>query len=87
MATKKTAAPAKAVKAAAPKKTVPAKKCATKKCAPKSAVKTAPKATAKMKGSKYSCVSCGLIVTIDKVCGCVDMCEILCCGAPMKSSK
>lgn len=91
MATKKAAAPTKTMKEAAPKKASPAKKCGTKKCAPKSAVKTAPKPAAKknskVQGSKYACVSCGLIITVDKACGCVDMCEILCCGAPMKTSK
>lgn len=96
MATKKAAAPAKSAKAAAPKKAVakaaPAvKKCGTKKCAPKGAVKTAAKPAAKktagIKSNKYSCKTCGLVVTVDKACGCVEMFEIVCCGAPMKSSK
>ncbi|NLI30338.1 MAG: hypothetical protein GX423_09695 [Nitrospiraceae bacterium] len=96
MATKKAAAPAKPAQAAALKKTVakaaPAvKKCSTKKCAPKGAVKTAvkpaAKATAGVKGNKYSCKTCGLVVTVDKACGCVEMFEIVCCGAPMKASK
>jgi hypothetical protein len=26
-------------------------------------------------------------VTVDKACGCVEMFEIVCCGAPMKASK
>jgi hypothetical protein len=30
---------------------------------------------------------CGLAVTVDEVCGCVDVCDIICCGKPMKPKK
>ncbi len=90
MATKKAAAPAKTVKTP-PKKATAAKKCGTKKCAPKTAAKAPAKLVAKkagtVKGNKYACVTCGLVVTVDKACGCVDVCDILCCGKPMSTTK
>ncbi|HMK42565.1 MAG TPA: hypothetical protein VK445_00325 [Dissulfurispiraceae bacterium] len=85
MATKKTAAPAKAAKAA-PKKAA-AKKCGTKKCAPKPAAKTAAKKRGSAVGSKYSCSTCGLVVAVDTACGCLEMHELTCCGTPMKAKK
>ena len=36
------------------------------------------------KGSRYACRVCGLLVTVDKACGCVDACDIICCGLQMK---
>ena len=57
----------------ATKKAVPAKKTATKK-------KVA-------KGDSYSCEVCGVAVTVDEVCGCTDVCDIVCCGEPMKPKK
>ena len=39
------------------------------------------------KGESYVCGVCGLAVTIDEVCGCVDVCDIICCGEPMKEKK
>jgi hypothetical protein len=36
------------------------------------------------KGDKWVCGQCGLVVTVDEACGCVDMCDIMCCGEPMK---
>jgi hypothetical protein len=47
------------------------------------------KATSKKirKGSKYSCEVCGIGVTVDEVCGCVDVCDIICCGEQMKPRK
>jgi hypothetical protein len=39
------------------------------------------------KGDSYECEVCGLAVTIDETCGCVDVCDILCCGKPMKERK
>ncbi len=50
----------------------------------------AQKATAKKKvakGESYVCGVCGLAVTVDEVCGCVDVCDIICCGQPMKERK
>jgi hypothetical protein len=70
MATKKTVRKRVAKKAPAKKKT---------------ARKAAPRKQKEMKpGAGYSCRVCGLMVTVDKVCGCVDYCDIICCGEQMK---
>jgi hypothetical protein len=56
----------------------------------KKAVKrTTKKASAKKikKGDTYSCGVCGVAVRIDEACGCVDMCDIICCGTQMKPKK
>lgn len=39
------------------------------------------------KGAKFACSVCGVAVRIDEVCGCVDMCDIVCCGRQMKPKK
>ncbi len=39
------------------------------------------------KGAKYQCSVCGIGVSIDEVCGCVDVCDIICCGRQMKPKK
>ena len=39
------------------------------------------------KGDVYKCSVCGLAVRVDEVCGCVDMCDIVCCETPMKARK
>jgi len=39
------------------------------------------------KGDSYVCKVCGLAVSVDEVCGCVDVCDIICCGKPMKERK
>jgi hypothetical protein len=62
---------------------------AVKKAAKKAPAKKAPakKAPAKGKnkaGDGYVCQVCGLAVTVDEVCGCVDTCDIICCDTPMK---
>jgi hypothetical protein len=68
-------------KAAAPKKVVAVKKAAPKKAA---AVKKAPiKKTAK--GDTYECQVCGLAVTVDETCGCIGVCDIICCKKSMKA--
>ncbi len=41
---------------------------------------------AKKKGERYKCEQCGLVVLVEDVCGCDD-CDVVCCGAPMKSVK
>jgi hypothetical protein len=54
------------------------------------AVKKAVKKVAKKgvkKGDVYKCSACGLAVTVDEVCGCVDYCDIVCCAKPMKPKK
>ncbi len=55
-------------------------KKATKKVA------KAPKTGVK-KGDAYKCSVCGLAVSVDEVCGCVDTCDIICCEKPMKPKK
>ncbi len=50
----------------------------------------AKKKTAKpkiKKGAKYQCSVCGIAVRVDEVCGCVDVCDIICCGKQMKPKK
>ena len=36
------------------------------------------------KGDRYSCDDCGIVVIVDEACGCAP-CDLVCCGAPMKS--
>ena len=52
----------------------------------KKAVKKATKKSVK-KGDVYKCNVCGLAVTVDEVCGCVDYCDIICCEKPMRAKK
>jgi hypothetical protein len=37
------------------------------------------------KGDTLACGTCGLVVTVDNVCGCVDVCDVVCCGTEMKA--
>jgi len=39
------------------------------------------------KGDAYKCYTCGLVVSVDEVCGCVDTCDIICCDKQMKPKK
>ena len=39
------------------------------------------------KGAVYECGVCGLAVTVDEICGCVDTCDIICCEKQMKPEK
>jgi hypothetical protein len=52
----------------------------------KKAIKRVTKKSVK-KGDIYKCSVCGLAVTVDEVCGCVDACDIICCEKPMKAKK
>jgi len=52
----------------------------------KKAVKKVAKKVVK-KGDVYKCDVCGLAVTVDNVCGCVDTCDIICCEKQMKATK
>jgi len=52
----------------------------------KKAVRKAAKKSVK-KGDVYKCSVCGLAVTVDEVCGCIDTCDIICCDKPMKPKK
>lgn len=36
------------------------------------------------KKPRYVCRVCGLVVSVDKFCGCGDTCDIICCGKSMK---
>ncbi len=38
------------------------------------------------KGAKYKCESCGVVMVVDRGCGCTP-CDLICCGAPMKEIK
>ncbi len=38
-------------------------------------------------GDAYTCQVCGLAVTVDETCGCVDTCDIICCDTPMKKKR
>ena len=60
------------------KKTVATKKTAVKKAPAKKAART---------GTSYECEVCGLAVTIDEDCGCVEECDIVCCGEAMVPKK
>ena len=71
----KTAVPVKkpAVnKAVAAKKAAPAKKAAVRKS---------------IKGKELECYVCGLVVTIDEDCGCIEEHAIICCEEPMKAPR
>ena len=39
------------------------------------------------KGDKYTCSVCGLVISVDTVCNCVDVCDIICCSEQMKPKK
>ncbi len=52
----------------------------------KKAAKTAAKKTTR-KGDGYSCEVCGLSIVVDEDCDCVEACDIICCGEPMKEKK
>jgi hypothetical protein len=75
--TGKTAAKKAAVKPAA-KKTIARKPVAKKTAAKKAAMK---------EGSRYVCSVCGLGVTVDTACGCVETAHLICCEKPMKAGK
>jgi galactitol-specific phosphotransferase system IIB component len=40
-----------------------------------------------IKKQRYTCEACGLVVSVDEACGCVDACDIICCGTEMKLKK
>jgi hypothetical protein len=69
------------------KKTTVKKKTVKKKT--KSVKKTKKKTTRGKirKGAKYECRVCGIAVSIDEVCGCADVCDIICCNEQMKPKK
>jgi hypothetical protein len=51
-------------------------------------VKKITKRSTKTKiGKRYSCKVCGLAVIVDRTCGCVDACDIVCCGEEMRPGR
>ena len=63
-------------------------KAAAKKTAVKKSVKPVGKKKKEVKkGDKYSCDVCGLVVSVDEACGCIDTCDIICCGEQMSANK
>ncbi len=34
-------------------------------------------------GKSYKCETCGLVVTVDELCGCGTACDLICCGVPL----
>jgi hypothetical protein len=86
MAKAKTSAKTVAKKGAV--KTVAKKTVAKKIAVKKTAVKATAKKTAGMKkGNRYSCVVCGLAVTVDTACGCPETAHLVCCETPMRMKK
>ena len=69
-----------AVKKAAKK--APAKKAVVKRAG----CKTASRAKVKT-GDQYKCSVCGLVVSVDETCGCVQKCDIICCDSQMKKKR
>lgn len=89
MATKSKPSEKAAVKPAAKaatKKPASDTKASTKPAA-KSAAKPAAKKPVVPKGSKYTCGVCGMVVSVDTACGCVEACDLICCSKPMKLKK
>ena len=94
MAVRKTGTRKATARKTAPKKGVAKKTVTKKKTAAKTAARrTTAKKTVKRKrkrparvsaGDGYVCSVCGLSVTVDEECGCVDTCDIVCCGQPME---
>ena len=39
------------------------------------------------KGDRFGCHVCGMVVSVDETCGCVDTCDLICCDEPMKAKK
>ncbi|MEW5744846.1 MAG: hypothetical protein AB1805_05320 [Nitrospirota bacterium] len=85
MPAKKTAAPRKT---SAAKKAAPASKrqnALRSKAPAKAARKTSPKQQKELApGAQYGCGVCGLVMSVDEACGCVDFCDIICCGEQMQ---
>ena len=79
---KKVAAKAAPKKAAKPVAAKTAK--AGAKPAAAKATKPAKMSKKKVKpGDQYSCEVCGLVVSVDEACGCVEPYNIVCCGQQM----
>ncbi len=57
------------------------------KAAKKAPAKKAPAKGKTKTGDGYVCGVCGLSVTVDDVCGCVESHDIICCDKPMKKQR
>ncbi|MBI5048149.1 MAG: hypothetical protein HZB54_04290 [Deltaproteobacteria bacterium] len=55
--------------------------------AKKAAKKSSKKKTGIKKGSKYVCSECGVVLVVDEVCGCLEVCDLICCGKQLKIKK
>jgi hypothetical protein len=64
-----------------------AKKAPAKKAVAKKAVAKKPARGGLKKGDQYKCSVCGLVVSVDETCGCVETCDIVCCDTPMKKKR
>ncbi len=64
-----------------------AKKTVAKKTEKKAAKAVKKSVKSVKRGDAYKCGVCGLVVTVDETCGCVDACDLICCERPMKSKK
>jgi hypothetical protein len=90
MAIKKSVATKKVATRKVATRKVATRKVATRKVAPvKKAVAAKKRGVAgkTSRGDSYACGVCGLLVTVDETCGCADVCDIICCGKPMKVKK
>lgn len=45
------------------------------------------KGTEVKKGDKFSCRVCGIVLTVDEPCSCVETCDLICCGKQMEPEK
>ena len=75
--------PAVKAKAMATKKAAVAKKPVAKKVVAKKPVRKAATSV----GDAYVCEECGLIVSVDEMCDCMGVCDIICCGESMTLKK
>ncbi len=63
-----------------------AKKKLTKKPAKKMVRRSGSRVKTK-EGDRYACEVCGLAITVDETCGCVDSCDLICCETPMTKKR
>ena len=63
-------------------KKAPAKKAPAKRAACCSSSRAKVKAK-----DQYKCSVCGLVVSVDETCGCVQTCDIICCDTQMKKKR
>lgn len=38
-------------------------------------------------GDQYTCETCGLGITVEEECCCVNPCDLVCCDSPMKKKR